>query len=85
MSGGQAQRIAIARALYENKSLLVLDESTNSLDLNTEIRILKGLLSEFNMNCKVLLVELIISYTHPSIRKTRNKQKKNKNERYEGD
>ena len=57
ISGGQIQRIGIARALYRNPSLLVLDEATNSLDERTENKILEHLFNKFEQ-------KIIIFCTH---------------------
>ena len=43
ISGGEKQRIGIARALYRNPEILILDESTNSIDLKTKKTILKNI------------------------------------------
>jgi ABC-type multidrug transport system fused ATPase/permease subunit len=43
ISGGQRQRLGIARALFTNPRLIVLDEATSSLDAETELSIASAL------------------------------------------
>jgi ATP-binding cassette subfamily B protein RaxB len=43
MSGGQVQRLVLARALYRRPAILFLDEATSHLDVNTERRVLQNI------------------------------------------
>ena len=48
LSGGQIQRIGIARALYREPTLLILDEATNALDQKIEKKILDFIFKKFD-------------------------------------
>jgi ATP-binding cassette subfamily B protein len=60
LSGGQKQRIALARALLKNPSILILDDTTSSVDLETEYEIQKSL-SLLNPNRTTLIIAHRIS------------------------
>ena len=40
ISGGQLQRIAIARALFKNSDIIIFDEPTRNLDIKNELRLI---------------------------------------------
>lgn len=59
-SGGQKQRISIARALLKRPEILILDDSTSAVDIETEQRIKKSL-KQYAQNITCLLITQRIS------------------------
>lgn len=55
LSGGEKQRLLIARAVYKNPDILILDEATNSLDANNETAITENL-NIFYKNKTVIII-----------------------------
>jgi ABC-type multidrug transport system fused ATPase/permease subunit len=55
MSGGQRQRLGLARALYRDSKLLVLDEATSSLDAITESKVMETV-NSLRGNTTVIIV-----------------------------
>ena len=55
LSGGQIQRVGLARSLYKNSEVIIFDEATNSLDIETERLIMKELYS-LDKNLTIIIV-----------------------------
>lgn len=59
-SGGQKQRLSIARAVVKNPKILILDDSTSAVDTATEARI-RGALKKYSQNLSTILIAQKIS------------------------
>ncbi|MCB1784290.1 MAG: ABC transporter ATP-binding protein [Alphaproteobacteria bacterium] len=57
LSGGQCQRLGIARAIYKQAPILILDEATSALDIPTESKVIEGI-----KNYSAGLTAIIVSH-----------------------
>ncbi len=65
LSGGQRQKVGLARALikanYTNKAILILDEATSYIDIETEKEIIKNIFAIDNLTC-IFVAHRIVAY-----------------------
>ena len=59
MSGGQSQRLCIARALYQENQVLILDEATSSLDKANEQEILERIKNRYKYKIVIMITHNI--------------------------
>lgn len=64
LSGGQVQRTAAARMLVRKPDLLVFDDLSSALDVDTEKRLWEGLLGD-----EPEMTSLVVSHRHPALRR----------------
>ena len=55
VSGGEKQRLALARAIYRNPEVLIMDEPTSAIDVQTEKELERSLLSYSNQLTRIIV------------------------------
>ena len=64
VSGGQKQRLCIARALLKKPKVLILDDSTSAVDTATDARIRKAFAEEIPGTTKLIIAQRVSSVQH---------------------
>ena len=67
ISGGQKQRLLIARALAANPEILVLDDSSSALDYATDAALRRALRENYRNTTTVLVAQRISSLRHADL------------------
>lgn len=63
-SGGQKQRLCIARTLLKHPKILIFDDSTSALDMNTEKTLYENLKTYYPDTTKIIIAQRISSVSH---------------------
>jgi ATP-binding cassette subfamily B protein len=61
VSGGQKQRLCIARALLKKPKILILDDSTSAVDTATDAKIRNALKNELPQTTKLIIAQRVAS------------------------
>ena len=61
VSGGQKQRLCIARALLKKPKVLILDDSTSAVDMATDAKIRRAFATELKKTTKIIIAQRIAS------------------------
>ncbi len=64
LSGGQKQRISLARALAKNAPILILDDTTSAVDMDTERRIQERLRERPAKSTSIIIAQRVTSVRH---------------------
>jgi ATP-binding cassette subfamily B protein len=64
VSGGQKQRLCIARALLRKPKILILDDSTSAVDTKTDALIRKAFDEEIPSTTKIIIAQRVASVEH---------------------
>lgn len=82
LSEGQAQRIAIARAIIHPCKILLLDEATSALDIDTERNLLQNIKKHYSDTTIIFVTHrlAVVDFTTDSITIKRNEKKEKKSE-----
>ncbi len=67
VSGGQKQRLCIARALLKKPKILILDDSTSAVDTKTDAQIRAGFASYIPETTKIIIAQRISSVEHADL------------------